>query len=591
MRAFTLLFATVLLTAQVPPQDSRNTNTPDTDTHAKLPEFHSLPEWEARKAQLRRQILSAAGLYPMPKANALHVEIFGRLQRDGYTIEKVLLETLPGYYLGGNLYRPLNRTGKQPGIVNPHGHWTYGRLENQESFSGQTLGVNLAKQGYVVFAYDMVGYNDTMQTPHKFGTPAEQLWSFGPLQLQLWNSIKATDFLASLPDVDANRLAVTGASGGGTQAFLLAAVDDRLSFAAPVNMVSAIMQGGDFCENAPGLRVGTNNVEIAAMFAPKPMLLVSATGDWTKNVPNEEFPAIQRIYSLYGKPENVEVIQIDAPHNFNQRSREGVYRFFAKRILGQSDSAAVAEKHPEIEMLQDMLALQGRTLPEHAVSYDGVYKQWQALNADQTAAKERLQLAFGAQWPETVISEKTENGIVLSRPSVGDRVPGMLIEGRAPAALVIDPKGAAAARQSPEVATLLKQHRRVLLIDVFQTGSAAAPRNRSHEHFLAFNLSDDACRVQDVLTALAFLQKSQTEPVQLVGVGDAAVWSYFAAALAPKPLELRADVSNFSGKDDDFLRVLNVPGIQRAGGLDAAKFIVQSAAKPVNSAARDKQGH
>ena len=322
MRAITFLFVAVILAAQIPTQDSRNTNTLDTDTHAKLPEFHSLHDWEKRKSQLRRQILSATGLYPLPKRGAPRAQVFGKLQRDGYTIEKVLLETLPGYYLGGNLYRPFNRPGKLPGIVNPHGHWTYGRLENQDLFSGQALGMSLAKQGYVVFAYDMVGYNDTIQTPHKFGTPTEQLWSFGPLQLQLWNSINATDFVASLPDVDTSKLAVTGASGGATQAFLLAAVDDRLSFAAPVNMVSAIMQGGDFCENSPGLRIGTNNVEIAAMFAPKPMLLVSATGDWTRNVPREEFPAIQRIYQLYGKPENVEVIQIEAPHNFNKSSRE-----------------------------------------------------------------------------------------------------------------------------------------------------------------------------------------------------------------------------------------------------------------------------
>jgi dienelactone hydrolase len=557
-------------------EDSRNTNTPDTDTHAKLPEFHSLQQWEQRKAQLRKQILSAAGLYPMPKRGVPHAEIFGRLDREGYTIEKVLLETLPGYYLGGNLYRPLNTTAKHPGIVNPHGHWTYGRLENEDLFSGQALGINLAKQGYVVFAYDMVGYNDTIQTPHKFGTPAEQLWSFGPLQLQLWNSLNATDFVASLPDVDPSKLAVTGASGGGTQAFLLAAIDDRLTFAAPVNMVSAIMQGGDFCENAPGLRIGTNNVEIAAMFAPKPMLLVSATGDWTKNVPHEEFPAIQRIYDLYGKHDNLEVIQIEAPHNFNQKSREGVYRFFAEQILDQPGQP-MPEKHVEVEMLQDMLALQGRTLPSGAVSYDGVYKQWQALNTDLTSAKERLQLALGIAWPEKVVSENTAGGTVLSRPSVGDRVPGILVEGRGPAALVIDPKGAASAKQSPEVAALMKEHRRVLLIDTFQTGSAIAPRNRSHEHFLTFNFSDDACRVQDILTALAFLHQS-SGPVELIGLGNAGVWAYFAAAVAPIPVTLHADISNFNGTDEAFLRVLNVPGIQRAGGLQAAKLALNPGA-------------
>jgi len=581
-----MLFAAAVLAAQVPMQDSRNTNTPDTDTHAKLPEFHSLQDWEQRKAHLRKQILSATGLFPMPQRGAPHAEIFGRLQRDGYTIEKVLLETMPGYYLGGNLYRTIDTAGKHPGVVNPHGHWTYGRLENEDLFSGQALGINLAKQGFVVFAYDMVGYNDTIQTPHKFGTPAEVLWSFGPLQLQLWNSLRATDFLASLADVDATQLAVTGASGGGTQAFLLAAVDDRISFAAPVNMVSAIMQGGDFCENAAGLRIGTNNVEIAAMFAPKPMLLVSATGDWTTNVPREEFPAIQRIYELYGKKDNVEVIQIEAPHNFNQKSREGVYRFFAKRILGKTNVAPIAEKHVPIEMLQDMLALQGRKLPDGAANYAGVYQQWQSLNTDTPSVKERLQLAMGAEWPAKVISDKNDTGIVLSRPDVGDRVPGILIEGKGPPALVIDPKGTAVARQSPEVAALVKQKRRVLLIDAFQTGSAVAPRNRSHNHFLTFNLSDDACRVQDILTAIAFLQQSAPNgQVEVIGLGDAAIWVYFAAAVAPTPVRLQGNVAGFVGTDEDFLLHLNIPGIQRAGGLQAARLALSNSSSPVKSSA------
>jgi hypothetical protein len=190
-------------------------------------------------------------------------------------------------------------------------------------------------------------------------------------------------------------------------------------------------------------------------------------------------------------------------------------------------------------------------------------------------------LALGVAWPEKVTSQTIDNGLVLSRPSAGDRVPAVLIEGHGPAALVVHPKGAAAARESAEVAALIKQKRRILLIDAFQTGSAIAPRNRSHEHFLTFNLSDDACRVQDILTALAFLRQSETVPPELIGLGDAAVWSYFAAAVAPTPVDLHADIASFTGSDEDFLRVLNVPGIQRAGGLRAAKLVltVQSAAK------------
>jgi hypothetical protein len=283
-------FALALVLIPAGAQDERNNNLPNTDTHFAAPYYRSLTEWQARRRMLRDQILASAGLTPMPKKTPLRPQIFGRLDRDGYSIEKVFLETLPGYYLGGNLFLPRGSSGKLPGILIAHGHWEYGRLENQPLNSTPKQGITMARQGYVVFAYDMVGYNDTIQTTHEFGGLREQLWSFGPLSLQLWNSIRALDFLLSLDDVDPERVGITGASGGGTQTLLLTAVDDRIRFSAPVNMVSAIMQGGCVCENAPGLRRGTNNVEIAALAAPRPMILISGPQDWTKNVAHEEYP-------------------------------------------------------------------------------------------------------------------------------------------------------------------------------------------------------------------------------------------------------------------------------------------------------------
>jgi hypothetical protein len=186
-----MLFApltALLVFAQAPSRDARNTQTPNTDTHFAARTYPTLAEWEKRKAQLREQILSAAGMFPMPERTPLHAQVFGRVENRDCTIEKVLLETMPGYYLGGNLYRPLDSTGKHPAVLNPHGHWQYGRLENEPLDSGPAFGISLARQGYVVFAWDMVGYNDTVQTPHAFGGPVEQLWSFGPFGLQFWNA-------------------------------------------------------------------------------------------------------------------------------------------------------------------------------------------------------------------------------------------------------------------------------------------------------------------------------------------------------------------------------------------------------------------
>jgi dienelactone hydrolase len=556
------------LSAQIPAADARNTTIPHTDFHFTMPAYATLPEWEAHKAHLERQILVAAGLYPLPEKTPLHPQISGRIEHADYSIEKVALETMPGYYLGGNLYRPLHPTGKVPAVLTPHGHWTYGRLENSDGYSGPALGINLARQGYVAFAYDMAGYNDTLQTEHRFTSPTYQLWSFTPLGLQLWNSIRALDFVASLPEVDSRRIAVAGASGGGTQAFLLAAVDSRVRAAAPVNMVSFIMQGGCQCENAPGLRIGTSNVEIAAMMAPRPMLLVSATGDWTRNVPREEYPAIRSIYALYKQPDNLSVVQFQAPHNFNQRSREAVYGFFARQLLGADAAQPVWERTVEEEPLRDMLVWQGRSLPANALTQAQLFDQWKRAGRmrmaalDRPARREAMLEVFHAEWPREVNDERAGDRIALGRPGRGDRVPGIWLPGAGAPTLAIHPDGADAARRDPRVAELISAGKAVLLIDAFQTGSAVASRDLDKQFILTFNPSDDANRVQDILTALRFLDAQHAGAPALLAMGKAGAWARYAKAMAPIDVSLTADAGSCPSTDGDFINELFVPGVQ-----------------------------
>ena len=132
---------------QIPGQDSRNTNIPDMDTHFQMPVFTTREAWLEKAAFLRKQILSSAGLLPMPEKTPLHVQVFGKLEREGYTVEKVLLETYPGFYLGGNLYRPLGKQGPFPGVLTPHGHWAYGRLETPTGCSVPARCINMATHG------------------------------------------------------------------------------------------------------------------------------------------------------------------------------------------------------------------------------------------------------------------------------------------------------------------------------------------------------------------------------------------------------------------------------------------------------------
>src|ERR1044071_3548474 len=279
-------FLCALRAEPLPAVDQRAVAFKDLNTPRTFPRIESRREWEARSKEIRENILVSCGLWPLPEKTPLDSRIFGRMERDGYSIEKVYFRTYPGFFLAGNLYRPLGRgNGPFPAILNPHGHWENGRMADTQDGIIAARCISFARQGMIAFSYDMVGYNDTRfadtpittdfyKTHRHFATndPANMLWNISLMGLQTWNSIRALDFIEALPDADPKRLACTGESGGGTQTFILGAIDDRLAAQAPVVMVSHTMQGGCGCENMPGLRVEHSNVEIAAAAAPRPQI-------------------------------------------------------------------------------------------------------------------------------------------------------------------------------------------------------------------------------------------------------------------------------------------------------------------------------
>ncbi len=290
--------------------------------------YQDLEGWKNRAERIRQGIWEGLRLSPDFKRTPLKPIVHSKRTYDGYTVENVAFESIPGFFVTGNLYRPAKAQPTYAAVLCPHGHWSdttdYGRFREDM----QKRCATLARMGAVVFAYDMVGYGDADQSSHQHPEA---------LKLQVINALRSVDFLLSLPQVDPKRLAVTGASGGGTQTFLLTALDERIAVSVPTVMVAAHFFGGCVCESGLPIHKSANhqtsNVEIAALAAPRPLLLISDGGDWTKNTPAVEYPHTQAIYRLYGKEENVGNVHLPQEgHDYGINKRKAMYPFLAKHL-------------------------------------------------------------------------------------------------------------------------------------------------------------------------------------------------------------------------------------------------------------------
>ena len=598
--------------------DARGGTPRDLNTPYTFPGY-TKAEWTEKAAALRQQIRVANGLVPTHEPTPLNAEIFGRIERADYSVEKVYFEPFPGFFTTGNLYRPLGKSGPFPGIVSPHGHWGRGRLENIERGSIPGRCINFAKQGYVIFAYDMLGYNDSgKQIEHHYGGAHEGLWGLSAMGLQLQNSIRSIDFLESLSDVDNERIGCTGASGGGTQTFILTAVDERIKVSAPVNMISATMQGGCLCENAPNLRLDASNLEIGALMAPRPLLLVSATGDWTVNTPTIEYPAIRSIYAHFDAEDKVHQVQVDAEHNYNKESREAVYAWFAKWFLGAEDASAFKEVAFEVESDDDLLAFAAREMPAHALKQEEFLPAW--INRSEQALQKRkptnetelqtftealgsgLQRALGLQipkitdvvlvepegaFPTTYQTNLSARHLVIGRKGVGDAIPAILFSpepqvGHDPVVLIVHPEGKEKLIDSetgnplPLITDLLSADRKVLLIDVFGTGEHGDyERAEDTNFFTTYNRTTAASRVQDIVTTLrCFTGRGDVSEVNLIGIGEAGLWGLFAAGFTDVK-NVVVDAAEFDNNSDTaFLETLPIPSIRQVGGFQTAGTLI-----------------
>lgn len=579
----------------------------------------SIKEWSARADRVRRRILVAAGLWPMPTSPELIPVVHGAVEREGYTVEKVYFESFPGLYVTGSLYRPTDGDGPRPGVLCPHGHWQDGRFHDhgEESIrseldSGaeqfevggrhpvQARCVQLTRMGCVVFLYDMIGYADsvpiTYDVAHRFSEQRSSLsrtdrWGLYSAQaelrlqnvlgLQLLNSIRALDFLCGIRDVDPDRIAVTGSSGGGTQTFLLSAADPRPAAVFPAVMVSTAMQGGCTCENASYLRVGTGNVEFAALIAPRPLGMTGAN-DWTREIETKGLPELKQIYKLLGAPDKVTGRYFNFGHNYNAPSRAMMYSFLAEQLELAPDVPLEERDYKPLTIEEASVWDDGHPRPPS--DEDAEVRLLAALDADSRSIVESLrpidrrtladfrrivgsaiETMVGRSLPnegdisydkkqEIDRGDFLETTALLRFDAEGEGVPVVFLypkQYRGRVVLWVDEAGKAAIYKPDgnpigAVRRLMKQGICVVGCDLLGQGESTSTegpltQTRSVENsreFLGYTVGYNhplfAQRVHDILSTLAFVRHHDFSPgrVDLFAPGQAGRWAAVAVAVA-----------------------------------------------------------
>ena len=600
------------------PDDVRLGALKDLDGYFPFTPAESREAWAQRAERVRRQIQVSQGLWPWPERTPLHAVVRDRLDLGDYTIEKAHFESLPGFKVTGSLYRPVGKSGKRPGVLSPHGHWADGRFhdagldavrkeiaDGAERFEEggrsplQARAVQLARMGCVVFHYDMIGYADSVQisqalahgfakqrpemnTPEDWGlfSPQAEAHLQSVMGLQTWSSIRALDFLLSLPDVDSERIGVTGASGGGTQTFILGALDPRPAVAFPAVMVSTAMQGGCTCENACLLRVETGNVEFAALFAPKPLGLTSAN-DWTREMATKGFPELQRHFALLGAPDRVRLERGEQfGHNFNAVSRAALYAWFNRHLRLGLEEPIVEKDYTRLTRKELSVWDDSHPAPEGGPEFErrllrawtedaerqlgGVLDDANAFRAVVGGAVEiligRTLSEVGAVTWETVTltnsGDYRQVAGLLRNQARGEELPAIRLEPRnwngttviwadaAGKAGLFESGDGAGLRLRPAVRQLLDRGVEVVGVDLMYQGEflgegesmRETPRVKNPRESAAYthgyNHSLFSQRVHDLLTTIRYLQGRESPPRQLGMIGAAGAGPWVAAARA-----------------------------------------------------------
>lgn len=317
-----------------------------------------------RQADLRLRLRHVLGLNPWPSRTPLAAQQVGEIRRDGYTVEKHLIQSRPGFYVPLNLYLPHSLTAPTAAVLNPHGHFPDGKAGGADPpihpvGTVQPRLIGLARLGFVALSLDGIGWGERRRVRADCGH-----WKLSPLLgggcimgMQVWDNIRALDFLLSRPEVDAERVGITGCSGGGTQSLLTAAVDERFRAVVPVCFGTelrhwflrelGISAGACLCHWIPGLARIAELADLCALLAPRPTLLLCASrdGNATEGV-ERAFPEIRRAFELLDAPDRLQMAVVPGEHGYFKPLRERMYAFFLRVLLEGKEVGGTVEEEP-----------------------------------------------------------------------------------------------------------------------------------------------------------------------------------------------------------------------------------------------------
>ena len=318
--------------------------------------------FEARGAQIRKEVCDILEIASLKAQRVALQPLLSKIRKfDGYTVQNFAIQTLPGLYVCGSIYAPTTK-GKHPLIVCPNGHFGDGRYRKDQ----QQRMATLARMGAICADFDLFGWGES---EHQVSSVAHRT-SYAQ-QVQLLNGITILDYLLMRPDADPTRVGVNGGSGGGAHSVMLSVVDDRYTALCPVVSLSSHFDGGCPCESGMPIMLaagGTCGAELAAIFAPKPLCVVSDGKDWTASVPTLEYPYLQEVYRMYGAEEQLSNVHLAAEgHDFGPNKRNAVYAFFGKAF--HLDTTAIDETKVTIEPYEALYSFgkAGVLMPEDAI--------------------------------------------------------------------------------------------------------------------------------------------------------------------------------------------------------------------------------